>query len=140
MNNTFNRKNVMPSNRCHSDNELAGGQKIVFHHQLIAIKLSNMEHWHTYYQPKCNITNNLWNGDAYMMEVPLQKYSDFSLWEINVLERIYKDLWGLSLMEYLRTVQDLEVKSIFEIQRYLDSIEAIDIRRRKEFHKKTLPA
>lgn len=106
MNNTFNRKNVMPSNRCHSDNELAGGQKNAFHQQLIAIRISNMEHWHKYYQPTCNITNNLCNKDAYMMEAPLHKYSDCYLWEINFLDIIYKDFWGLYLMQYFRTLQD----------------------------------
>ena len=74
-----------------------------------------------------------------MMEAPTKVYSTFSLWEINVLDKIYKDFWGLSLMEYLRTLQDWEVKSIFEIQRYLDSMEAVDIERRREFHKKTTP-
>ena len=98
MNNTFNKKIVMPSNRCHSDNELAEGKKSVPHQQRIAIRLSNMEHWHNYYQPKCNITNNLWMGDAYMMEAPLQKYSDFSLWEIN--------LFRWNLQRFLGTISD----------------------------------
>ena len=40
-------------------------------------------------------------------------------------------------MNFLRSLHDFEVKSLFEIQRYLDSMEDIDIRRRKDFHKKT---
>ena len=107
--------------------------------QLMAIKFSAMEHWHKYKQTKCNITTNLWLGDALLMKSPTEVYSTFSLWEMNVLDNIYKDFWGLSLMNFLRTLQDWEVKYLFEIQRYLDSMEDIDIRRRKEFHKKTTP-
>ena len=105
----------------------------------MAIKFSAMEHFHKYKQTKCNITNNLWLGDALLMKAPTERYKTFSLWEMNVLENIYKDFWGLSLMNFLRSLQEFEVKSLFDIQRYLDSMEAIDIRRRKEFHKKTTP-
>ena len=58
---------------------------------------------------------------------------------MNVLEKTCKDFWGISLMEFLRTSEESEVKTILDIQRYLDSMNAIDIRRRKEFHKKTTP-
>ena len=105
----------------------------------MAIQLSAMEKFHKYKQLRCNITNSLWLGDAYLMKAPTEKYKTFSLWEMNVLEKTYKDFWGISLMGFLRSLEESEVKTILDIQRYLDSMDAIDIRRRKEFHKKTTP-
>ena len=105
----------------------------------MAIKFSAMEHFHRYKQKKCNITSNLWLEDALLMKAPTERYNTFSLWEMNVLENIYKGFWGLSLMNSLRSIQHFEAKSLFDIQRYLDSMEAINIRRRKEFNKKTTP-
>ena len=106
----------------------------------MAIQFSAIEKFHKYKQLRCNITNNLWLGDALLMKAPTEKYKTFSLWEMNVLEKTYKDISGLSLMRFLRSLHESEVKSILDIQIYLDSMEAIDIRRRKQFHKQTLPA
>ena len=37
-------------------------------------------------------------------------------------------------MRFLRSLEDWEVKRIFEVQRYLDSMEKIDAEKRKIFH------
>ena len=71
-----------------------------------------------------------------MIEAPMMKYSKFSLWETQVVKKIYKDFWGLSLMTYLRSLQDWEAKNIFEVQIYLDSMEEVDTERRKRFQNK----
>ena len=93
----------------------------------MAIQFSAMEKFHKYKQMRCNITKHLWLGDDWLMEAPTKVYNTFSMWEMNMLEKTYKDFWGISLMRWLRTLEESEVTSILDIQRYLDSMNAIDI-------------
>ena len=105
----------------------------------MAIQFSAMEKFHKSKQMRCNINKHLWLGDTFLMEAPTKVYNTFFMWEMNMLEKTYKDFWGISLMRWLRTLGESEVTSLLHIQRYLDSMNAIDVKGRKELHKKTTP-
>ena len=104
-----------------------------------AIEFSAMEKPYKYKQFRCNIIKQLWLGDEFLMEAPAKMYNTFSMWEVNMLTNTYKNFWRISLMNWFRTLQEDDVVSILHIQRYLQSMNEIDVKRRKEFRKKVTP-
>ena len=101
-----------------------------------AIEFSAIDKPHKYKQDWCNVTKKLWMGDEFLIEGPARKTTLFTMWEINFLTNMYENFWGISLMNWLRSLQEDEVVAILSIQRYLQSMNDIDTKRRKEFHKK----
>ena len=104
-----------------------------------AIDFSAIDKPHKYKQGRCNITKKLWMGDEFLIEGPARKDTLFTMWEINLLTHTYEDFWGISLMNWFRSLQEDDVVSILNIQRYLQSMSEVDIKRRKEFRKKVTP-
>ena len=101
-----------------------------------AIEFSAIELPHKYKQPRCSVSNRLWLGDEFLIDGPNNRHTLFTMWEINFVTDMYDDYWGISLMNWLRSLQEEEVVEILKIQRYLQSMSEMDRKRRRDFHKK----
>ena len=73
------------------------------------------------------------------MKAPAKVYNTFSVLEMNMLTNTHKDFWGISLMRWFRTLQEGDGISILHIQRYLQSMNDIDVKIMKEYWKKITP-
>ena len=101
-----------------------------------AIEFSAIDLPHKYKQGRCNVTLQVWMGDAFLIDGPNRRDTLFTMWEINFVTDMYDNFWGISLMNWLRSLQEEEVVEILKIQRYLQSMSEIDMKRRRDFHKK----
>ena len=74
-----------------------------------------------YHQKGCNISANLFRGNSIFYVYYKETY--FTCWEEYFLWAHFRDMNGLSLLEYFRSIGVQETKEILESQRIQDSLQ-----------------